>query len=186
VITAAGGLEAVELARQHQPDVIFMDLRMADLDGLEAARRIKANPSTQAIPIIAVTASAFGDSREAAREAGCTDYLPKPIRAESLFAALRTHLGVQFVTGSDPAKLPIAIELPDPARRAMLARRLEEALTIGNVTDLESMARDLALGPPHEAALGERVARLCADFDFEGLRHLAEALSHNDGLRSDD
>ena len=70
VITAAGGAEALRLVREHRPDVVFMDLRMGDLDGLEATRRIKADPLVADIPIIAVTASAFGDTREAASRRG--------------------------------------------------------------------------------------------------------------------
>ena len=98
VITATGGLEGIDLARDHRPDVIFMDVRMADLDGFSATRRLAADEATKNIPVIAVTASAFGNTKEAAREAGCVEYLPKPVRAEALFAALKTHLGVQFVT----------------------------------------------------------------------------------------
>ena len=78
-----------------------MDLKMNDLDGLEATRRLARDPVTAAIPVIAVTASAFGDIRQAARDAGCVDYLSKPIRAQALFAMLQTHLGVRFVSGSD-------------------------------------------------------------------------------------
>ena len=98
VITATGGLEAVELATRLTPDVVLMDRRMADLDGFEATRRIHAHPATARTPVIAVTASAFGEVREAAREAGCIDFVPKPIRAEVLFSKLRQHLGVSFVS----------------------------------------------------------------------------------------
>ena len=99
VITAAGGREALELAGAHRPDIVFMDLRMSDLDGLEATRRLRADPATAAIPVVAVTANALGDTRQAAFDAGCVGYLPKPIRAEAVFAALQSHLAVQF--GSD-------------------------------------------------------------------------------------
>ena len=101
VITATGGFEGIALAREHTPDVIFMDVKMADLDGFSATRKLVADESTKNIPVIAVTASAFGDTRQAARDAGCAEYLPKPVRAEALFAALNTHLGVQFVREAD-------------------------------------------------------------------------------------
>ena len=98
VITAAGGLEAIALARKHRPDVIFMDLRMGDLDGLRGDAPAARRPATADIPVIAVTASAFGDTRAAAREAGCVDYLPKPVRAEALFAALQRISACSFVS----------------------------------------------------------------------------------------
>ena len=116
-----------------------MDIRMSDLDGLEATRRLQRDPATAQIPVIAVTATAFGDTRQAALDAGCVDYLPKPIRAESLFAALQSHLGVRFVTGVEPAR-HAELELSDPARYLGIARRLREAVTIGDVSDLEGLA----------------------------------------------
>src|SRR5690606_18749519 len=114
-MTAGGGFEALELARRHGPDVVLMDLRMADLDGLEATRRLRADAVTSHIPVIAVTASAFGDSRRAAREAGCIDHLSKPIRAEALFASLQAHLDVRFASSLQlPAGEPEPeVDLPD-------------------------------------------------------------------------
>jgi PAS domain S-box-containing protein len=175
VITATGGDEALRLARGHRPDVIFMDLRMGDLDGLEVTRRLKRDPMVASIPVIAVTASAFGDTRQAARDAGCTAYLSKPVRAESLFAAIREHLGVRFVV-SAPPEPPREPELSDHSRRLGLARRLHEAAGIGSVTDLEALAQELVAGDEGEAALGQRIARLTAQFDFEGLKQAANRL----------
>jgi PAS domain S-box-containing protein len=174
VITAAGGLEAVRYAREHRPDVIFMDIRMSDLDGLEATRRLQRDPATAQIPVIAVTATAFGDTRQAAHDAGCVEYLPKPIRAESLYAALQSHLGVRFVTVVEPAATEL--DLSDPERYFGIARRIREAVTIGDVSDLEGLAQELAAGDAEEAELGRRIARLVTDFDFEGLGALAALL----------
>jgi CheY-like chemotaxis protein len=177
VITAAGGREAIELAPQHRPDIIFMDLKMDDLDGLEATRRIHSNPATAAIPVIAVTASALRDSKNAAREAGCVDYLAKPVRAESMFKALQTHLGVRFTSGVAERPAPERLELPAGSWRAPVAARLREAVAIGDVTSLEALVRELTGGTPPEAALGQRITRLVAEFDFDGLRDLAASLS---------
>jgi len=179
VITAAGGHEAITLARKHMPQVIFMDLKMGDLDGLEATRRLKADATTTAIPVIAVTASAFGDTREAAREAGCADYLPKPVRAEDLFAVLRTHLGVRFVSGAETAA-PAEPMVEDLPRRRDIAARLSEAAAVGSITDLETLAQQLMSGSPAEAALGRRLGMLLAAFDFDGLRALAASLASSE------
>jgi PAS domain S-box-containing protein len=175
VITAAGGLEAIALARKHVPQVIFMDLKMGDLDGLEATRRLKSEAHTADIPVIAVTASAFGDTRAAAREAGCVDYLPKPVKAEDLFAALQTHLGVRFVSGPETAA-PTEPSDADLPRRHGIAGRLGEAAAVGSITDLETIAKELAAGGPTDVALGRRVTALLAAFDFDALRALAASL----------
>jgi CheY-like chemotaxis protein len=176
VIAAAGGLEAVRLAREHHPDVVFMDLRMSDLDGLEATRRLRADRATLDIPVIAVTASAFGDTRQAAREAGCVDYLSKPVRAEDLFALLRTHTGARFVDGGAPPEA-VSFDQIGAQRRQSAAARLRQALVVGDVTDLEQLSRELGAGTAAEAALGRTIAAMATDFDFEGLGRLAASLT---------
>jgi len=172
VITAAGGLEAVTLAQKHRPNVIFMDLKMADLDGFEATRRLQANPETADIPVIAVTASAFGDTRTAALSAGCVDYLPKPVRAGALFAALQKHLGVRFV--SSLAAEPFA-STNAPARLD-IAARLREGVELGAVTDLEALAQELMSGEGADPVLGRHIAAMVQSFDFDGLRALAATI----------
>src|SRR5690606_16689459 len=175
VWTASGGLEALELARARRPHVIYMDLKMNDVDGYEATRRLARDPETSSIPVIAVTASALGDVRQAARDAGCVDYLSKPVRAQLLFATLQTHLGARFVSGSEQAPHEVAGQL-EAARRAELADRLRSAIAIGDVGAVQALARSLAAGSPPEAALGERIGRLAAGFDFRGLGELADSL----------
>ncbi len=175
VITAAGGLEAIALARKHSPNVIFMDLKMADLDGFEATRRLSADAATSSIPVIAVTASAFGDTRAAALEAGCVDYLPKPVRAETLFAAMQAHLGVQFVSSAEAGRAGELL-VSDASRRLGIAARLREAVEVGAITDLEAVAQELMAGEAGEAALGRRVGALVTRFNFDGLRELADSL----------
>ena len=130
--------------------------------------------------MIAVTASAFGDTRQAARAAGCVDYLSKPVRAESLYAALHAHLGVRFEADPEAAPAPEP-EVSDHTRRVGLALRLHEAASIGNVTDLESLAQELAVGDPAEVRLGQRIARLASRFDFGEIVALAERLAGGDG-----
>jgi PAS domain S-box-containing protein len=174
VITATGGLEAIALTKEHQPNVVFMDVKMADLDGFSATRRLAADASTKQIPVIAVTASALGDTRAAAREAGCVAYLPKPVRAEALFASLATHLMLTFEwdTATEVPQDVIAIE----TRHAPLAARLRDAVAIGAVTDLHALAGTLTSGDERDAALGRRISTLAANFDFDGIRELAESL----------
>ncbi len=175
VITATGGLEAIELAHTHRPEIIFMDLKMPDLDGLEATRRLAQDPMTAAIPVIAVTASALGDARQTARAAGCVDYLSKPIRAQELFGMLRLHRGVRFVGGTErPAGDTPGL---DVTRRADVATRLRTAVAVGDVTEIHDLAGSLMRGSPAESALGERITRLVTDFDFTGLAGLVESLT---------
>jgi CheY-like chemotaxis protein len=176
VITASGGLEALELARTRRPHVIFMDLKMSDLDGLEATRRLSRDPATAAIPVIAVTASALGDVRQTARDAGCVDYLSKPIRAQLLFGMLQTHLGVRLISGSEPRGSSAAEPAVGIDGGAEIASRLRQAIALGDVSDLQALARQLAAGESSAASMGERINRLAMNFDFDALRELAESL----------
>ncbi|HVH29684.1 MAG TPA: PAS domain S-box protein [Vicinamibacterales bacterium] len=180
VITAAGGLEAIELARAHRPQVVFMDLKMNDLDGLEATRRLARDPATATIPVIAVTASALGDVRKTARDAGCVDYLSKPVRAQLLFGMLQTHLGMRFVSGRDqPA--PRGASVTGVDRHVEIGTRLRNAVTLGDVSDIQALAQHLMQGDAAEAALGERITRLAINFDFAGLGELADSLDAETG-----
>ena len=79
IIVARTGLEAVEKAKSDSPEIILMDVGLPDIDGLEATRRIKADPATKRIPIIALTANAMAGDREKAIAAGCDDFDTKPV-----------------------------------------------------------------------------------------------------------
>jgi two-component system sensor histidine kinase/response regulator len=175
VITAAGGLEAIELARANRPGVVFMDLKMNDLNGLDATRRLAGDPETAAIPVIAVTASALGDARQAAREAGCVDYLSKPIRVQLLFAMLQTHLGVKFVSEGDHRSSRDQGPT-DADRLEAIANRLRNAVALGDIRDIHDLARDLLAGGVAEVAVGRQINRLAMNFDFDGLGRLADSL----------
>src|ERR1700704_7088080 len=78
VFTTQLGEPALELARQHSPDLILMDIQLPDISGMEATRRLKADEQTRAIPIIAVTAFAMSGDEARILASGCDAYLSKP------------------------------------------------------------------------------------------------------------
>ena len=71
--------EAFDLLRSERPDLILMDVQLPTMDGLEATKKLKENPATRDIPVIAVTSYAMKGDRERALAAGCVDYLTKPL-----------------------------------------------------------------------------------------------------------
>lgn len=79
VIEATNGAEAVEAVERDEPDLIFMDLKMPVMDGWEATRRIRELAYGKRVPIIALTAQAMSGDEQRAIDAGCDDYLAKPI-----------------------------------------------------------------------------------------------------------
>jgi CheY-like chemotaxis protein len=92
VIEAEDGEHGVERAIRDTPDLILMDLSLPRLDGWEATRRLKANAAVKHIPVIALTAHASREDQQRAMEAGCNDYLTKPVERETLLGAIRKHL----------------------------------------------------------------------------------------------
>jgi len=94
---AVNGQEAVALFEEWHPDLIWMDIRMPVMDGLEAARRIKATEAGSRTKIIALTAHALEEERKPILEAGCDDLVRKPYREQELFEVMAKHLDLKYV-----------------------------------------------------------------------------------------
>ncbi len=86
------GIEALELARTHRPDLILMDIQLPDVSGLEVTKWIKADPDLHRIPVVAVTAFAMNGDEERIRQGGCEAYLSKPISIAKFMETVRSFL----------------------------------------------------------------------------------------------
>jgi len=95
VVAAPDGEQGCAMALSERPDVILMDLEMPVVDGWEATRRLKDDPQTRDIPIIALSAHALAGEREKALAAGCDEFDTKPIEFERLVATLRRVLAAR-------------------------------------------------------------------------------------------
>jgi two-component system cell cycle response regulator DivK len=91
-IEAATGGESISLARQHLPDVILMDIRLPDMDGTEATRKLKEDPQTADIPVVALTSLAMKGDRELLLASGFDGYLEKPISVREFPEQVRSFL----------------------------------------------------------------------------------------------
>jgi CheY-like chemotaxis protein len=92
VLAAENGERGCEMAATEQPDIVLMDLEMPVVDGWEATRRLRDNPQTCDIPIIALSAHALAGEREKALAAGCNEFDTKPIEFDRLVATIRQLL----------------------------------------------------------------------------------------------
>ncbi len=87
------GIEALELARTHKPDLILMDIQLPEVSGLEVTKWIKEDEDLRAIPVIAVTAFAMKGDEERIRQGGCEAYISKPISVAKFLETVRCYLG---------------------------------------------------------------------------------------------
>jgi PAS domain S-box-containing protein len=142
------------------PALIFTDLVMADMDGYELTRKIKQLDNHRHIPIIAVTASVFEHHQQQSYAAGCHDFIPKPIRAETLFETLQQHLGLKWI---------YATELPSHRARSKSSQTLEPTTDITTIQQLDKLTPQLA----------ENLYNLGTMGDIDGIFEQIELLEHN-------
>ena len=90
-LEATTGGEAVELATEHEPDLVLMDIQLPDSDGVQALGRLRENERTAAIPVLALTAQAMDGDRERFLAAGFDGYLSKPVNVRELIGTVRLH-----------------------------------------------------------------------------------------------
>ncbi|MBL8307474.1 MAG: PAS domain-containing protein [Rubrivivax sp.] len=141
VETADDGTRAVELATTRHYDLVLMDVQMPGTDGLEATRRLRRE-QRQSLPIIAMTAHAFAEDREACLQAGMNDHVPKPVDPETLYAALLRWLPLPAATTAPTAATAATRPLRDRLE-GIEGFDLETALRNvgGNATALERVLR---------------------------------------------
>ena len=169
---AVNGLEAVKLFEEWQPHLILMDLRMPLMDGYEAIRLIKTTERGQGTPIIAVSASAFYENREQARQTGADDFMGKPYKQDELFQRLARWLHVEYAYADQDAVGPQEgneTEL-EAVSRTSLSKLPQEIL--------EQMGRSAAAGYQDRLlALIDQVAALDSHV-AAGLRSLVETFQY--------
>jgi two-component system sensor histidine kinase EvgS len=185
LIEAEDGAQALAQARERRPALILMDIAMPVLDGLEATRRLKADPATASIPVIAVTASVTPE-QEAEAQALCAAYLRKPVSQSMLIVALRRFLPHTQTARAAPEALPETPNpLPDHADLRLPAALYKHLQALrppfASINELEAFGHALTLeGERRENSalrdLGQVLLRQTEAFDVAGLRQRIEAL----------
>lgn len=166
------------LARLHEApfDLVLLDIRMPDIDGLEAARQIREAPTLRSLVLVAVTASVLPTFREQALASGFDDFIGKPLHAGELLQMLQRHLGVRYIDdAADTAVTAMPAIAPDLA--AALCERIAQALELGDMGQLAQLGDSIEDVPE---AVAERIASLARRFDFDGLQALCEQLHESD------
>jgi CheY-like chemotaxis protein len=173
VAEAASGVEALALAPQFDPDVVFLDMRMSGIDGLELAKRLRERSASSRAKLIAMSASVLSFNRETAFAAGCDDFLPKPFREDDLLARLGLALHLEWIGDTDRAA-PAADSGPgtENTRTELSPAILEELLAVARRGEIAQLRRRLneLKGDPLVDAL-ETIAK---SYRMERIREILE------------
>ncbi len=168
---AVNGREAVAIFEEWRPHLIWMDIRMPVMDGLEATRRIKGTDAGAGTKIVALTAHALEEERRAIMAAGCDDFICKPYQYVEILDALTKHLGVRFVYEKEttPAvalqvNAAALADLPDD-----LLHTLEQALVR---IDMGAVGRAVEAIRAHNPSVADALAALARDTEFGRILRL--------------
>ena len=177
---AVNGQEAVELFEQWHPHLIWMDIRMPVMDGLEAVRQIRATPAGEGTKIIALTAHALDDESAPIMAAGCDGLVRKPFHEQELFEALAQHLHLKFIYES-ASRHESTEETPELAVRpeqldalpAQLRQDLRQAVIELDTARTQALIEQVA---ERDAALGRTLNTLAGQLDYKRLLKLLETI----------
>jgi two-component system sensor histidine kinase/response regulator len=203
---AANGEEAVEIWSSWQPDLIFMDIRMPVVDGVEATRRVRAAegargegrgasqkkkglllvPRTSSLApctIVALTASAFEHDRERILAAGCDDFVAKPFREATIFEKLSEHLGVRFVYREESQAVARSAEpVLTPSRLAALPEEMVARLRLGlDMGDDQAALEAIDRIHGHDEPLARELRRAIKGYQFAELLELISTIRRQEG-----
>lgn len=172
---AVNGKEAVEISNQWHPHLIWMDIRMPVMDGMEATRRIKSTEAGANTKIIALTAHALEEERSEILAAGCDDFIRKPYRETEIFDAMAKHLGLKYEyeeikTRSDASGIELRQEqlaaLPEE-----LTQNLHQAVLELDMMRSQELIRQIA---NHDSAIGLELEMLAKRLEFNSILKLLE------------
>jgi CheY-like chemotaxis protein len=175
---AENGEAAVSHWQEWSPELILMDVHMPVMDGLEATRRIKAEPDKQKTVIIALTASALDDDRRSAAHSGADDFLSKPSREEELLEAMRAHLDIVYdyeETNVNPGP-PLNGAGLSSDRLARLPLKLLEELRDATLSGNKRLLDELILkvSAMDEAGCAHTLQELADKYEYDALTRLLD------------
>jgi CheY-like chemotaxis protein len=177
---AADGREALHLWETWRPHLVWMDMRMPLVSGIEATQRIKQSPRGASTVVVALTASAFEADEATARAAGCDDFVRKPLQLQQVFAKLGQHLGVRFIY-DDPGA---AREQPGPAVLDGLPEpwlsALQQACVQADIGAIRRMIEFIRGQAPRAAAV---LLNMADHYDYGAIIDLARHALHARGAQ---
>jgi len=171
---AGDGRDGLEKTMALRPDLILMDLVMPLMDGFEATRRIRQQSALANIPVIALSASVFEHNRQQSLDAGCNDFLPKPIQAENLLEALRQQLKLEWIYSEVKMPEEKKSDLPLIGPPATEATALMDLAMRGDIKDLLQRVESLEQRGEEFKPLTGELRRLAKEYRMKEIRELVQ------------
>jgi DNA-binding response OmpR family regulator len=173
-------MAALYQLRKHRMPVVLMDVHMPRMNGLDATRDIKQDPDLAKTVVIAVSASVFADTQQRIFEAGCDDFIGKPVRRTELFEKIERHL--RLFASKDAAELsqPLSQARDEFSKRFPVEiiedveNQLRNAAEVGNVTTLNVLVEKLSKLHNAPSTYVEEIRRLIRSFDFDEIVKLTQ------------
>ena len=179
VTGVTNGREALEAVAQNHPDIVFLDIRMPVMGGMETVSILKENGHSDHMKVVAISASVLDHERAEYLEAGFDDFIDKPFRFERLCECLSTQLGATFEfaeSGDEPADLDPSVDPKEVVVSEALRDQLQDAAEVYSVTELEQHFNTLeALGEPHQQ-LARHLRELRRVHDVDGILSIIQDL----------
>ncbi len=184
VIEAQDGEECLKKALIVHPDAILMDLRMPNMDGLEATRRVRQSPELKNVVIIAISASSFEHNRQECLKAGTDNFLSKPFRINKLLDLLREYLPIELVYDREtqevhpsPVTPTVAPQLDIPLPAHEILEGLLNLAKRGDVKNILIQIEELSREPDYQV-FTTKVGRLAKGFQVTKLCEYLEEVCH--------
>ncbi|MDZ7968684.1 MAG: CHASE2 domain-containing protein [Nostoc sp. DedSLP03] len=175
-LEATDGKHGLQVAIEHNPDVILLDLAMPNMDGFELMVHLQANPKTCSIPIIVSSASVFESNRQRSLEAGATAFLPKPLQIDELLNRLRSLLGVEWIYAeSSPPKGEQITDSEWVLPSQDVLQQLYHLAMMGDISAIEGMLRELIEENSQLAPFAAELSKLTANFQTGKIRKLLKS-----------
>jgi CheY-like chemotaxis protein len=178
------GRQVLEYWQNWRPHLIFMDIRMPVIDGLEAARQIKSTLEGEATVIIALSASSFEEDRIPILSAGCDDFIRKPFREAEIYEKLSRHLGVEFIyapqivpTVSNEESVKLTAEAIEVLPETWQADFYQAVLAL----DLSAMIQAIEVIRPQHPQIATYLTALANQFQYDKIQSLLEKTDSMDG-----
>ena len=175
VIEAENGQVAIEMIRQHSPDILFMDIWMPVMDGLQAVQRILEEFDKAELKLVAISASTLEHEQQIYLDAGYDDFISKPFRFERICECLATFLNVEFLTAD--ATKTLSTKAPQIALPTDLLEQMKAAAEGYRVTEIRTHLDSIETLGEDEQRFAEQIRQLILSYDMDAIVEILDKIN---------